>query len=102
MMFKRLRIALLVCSLVAAVSLTVRADDKAPDKKPEPLPAPAPAPGPANGHGVADGCGAPCAPAYKTVCFTEWVPEQYTATATVTNKNAFPHKYTCYPPDCGP
>jgi hypothetical protein len=93
MMFKRIRITLLVCSLVAAASLTVRADDKAPDKKPEPLPAPAPATAPA-----AD----PCAPAMKTICVTEWVPEKYTATRTVYKQECVPEKYTAYRTECVP
>jgi len=84
MLFKRLRIALLVCSLVAFAGLTVRADDKAaddkaPEKAPEKIGAPTPAPA------AAGDCGAP---AYKTVCVTEWVPETYTGTPLFTNANA--------------
>jgi hypothetical protein len=94
MMYKRVRIALLACSLVAAVSLTVRADDKAPDKKPEPLPKPAEAAAPAH-----DAC-APAAPAYKTICVTEWVPENYTATRTVYKRECVPEKYTAYRTEC--
>jgi len=90
MLFKRVRIALLVCSFVAVAALTVQADDKAPDKKPEPIPAPAAAPTPAP------------APAMKTICVTEWVPENYTATRTVYKKECVPEKFTCYHTECVP
>jgi hypothetical protein len=98
MLFKRLRIALLVCSLVAFAGLTVRADDKAaddkaPEKAPEKIGAPTPAP-------AADGCGGCPAPAYKTVCVTEWVPETYTGTRTVYKRECVPEKFTCYRTEC--
>ena len=98
MLFKRVRLALLVCSLVAVAALTVRADDKAPDKKPEAIPAPAaaaPAPQPA----ASSDCGG-CGPTYKTVCVTEYVPESYTATRTVYKTECVPQKYTTYRTEC--
>jgi len=93
MLFKRVRLALLVCSLVAVAALTVRADDKAPDKKPEAIPAPAAAaPAPA--------ASSDCGPTYKTVCVTEYVPESYTATRTVYKTECVPQKYTTYKTEC--
>jgi hypothetical protein len=87
MLFTRVRIALLVCSFVAVAVLTARADDKTDDKKPEPIPAPKAPP-------------AAAAPAYKTVCVTEWVPETYTGTRTVYKKECVPEKYTAYRTEC--
>jgi hypothetical protein len=104
MLFKRVRIALLACSLVALAGLTVRADDKADDKDKPPEKAPekigAPTPAPAPPHAAGD-CGG-CAPAYKTVCVTEWVPETYTATRTVYKTECVPEKYTAYRTECVP
>jgi hypothetical protein len=95
MLFNRIRIALLVCNFVAIAALSVQADDKAPDKKPEPIPAPAAAPVPAPAP-------APCAPAMKTICVTEWVPESYTATRTVYKKECVAEKFTAYKTECVP
>jgi hypothetical protein len=45
---------------------------------------------------------APCAPAYRTVCVKEWVPETYPCTRTV-YKTEYKHEaYTAYKTECVP
>jgi len=70
------RCALLAGVLSAAAVLPARADDAA-----------APA---------------PCAPAYRTVCVSEWVPEQYQCTRTVYKTECRTETYTAYKCECVP
>src|SRR5688572_18884299 len=103
-MIWRIRIALLTSVVVAsAFCSVVRADEKLPaDEKKEPpvekkeekkeiIAAPhAP---------VAHGCGAP---AYQTVCVTEWVPEYYKTTRTTYKSTCVQERYTAYRHECVP
>lgn len=81
MMWKRSRIGLLACGVLAALTVSVRAGDCCG------TPAP-----------VTGDCGAPCAPVvqYRTVCVTEWVPEYYQTTRTVLKAETVAEKYTAY------
>lgn len=45
-------------------------------------------------------CAAPCAPAFRTVCCTEWVPENYVTTRTVYKTECVQEKYTAYRTEC--
>ncbi len=45
-------------------------------------------------------CAAPCAPTYRTVTVTEWVPEHYTATRTVCKTEQAQETYTAYRTEC--
>src|SRR5581483_9641460 len=45
---------------------------------------------------------APCAPATRTVCCTEWVPEQYQCTRTVYKTECRTENYTAYKTECVP
>ena len=47
-------------------------------------------------------CAAPCAPAYRTVCCTEWVPEQYQCTRTCCKVEHKQEAYTAYKCECAP
>jgi hypothetical protein len=51
-------------------------------------------------HG--DGCGAPCAPATRTVCVTEYVPQQTVETRTVFRTVCVPETYTACRTECVP
>ncbi len=76
MIWQRIRTPLLAGGVLAALAVTVRAGD-----------------GP---------CAAPCAPATRTVCVTEWVPENYVATRTVYKTECVQEKYTAYRTECVP
>src|SRR4051794_14315549 len=100
MMWQRARIALLAGAFVAAVAVTARGED-APRKDRSPAPVPAPAAAPASAWQPApyappvaapapvggDSCAPPvaesCAPAFRTVCVTEYVPQNTVETRTV-------------------
>jgi hypothetical protein len=69
---KHLRVALLAGSIVAAMALPARADDCC---------------------GTAASC---CAPAFKTICVKEWVPESYTYNVTVYTRECREETYTAY------
>src|SRR5262249_24777504 len=93
MFSQRVSSALLAGALVAASSLTARAqDEKDPPHKAPPAPPPA-APAPA-----AD----PCAPAYRTICCTEWVPVQVTCERTVYKTEYRNEEYTACKWECFP
>jgi hypothetical protein len=47
-------------------------------------------------------CDAPCAPPMRTVCVTEWVPENYVTTRTVYRTECVQEKYTAYRTECVP
>jgi hypothetical protein len=107
-MIWRIRIALLTSVVMASTLCTVRADEPlADDTKPADAPkkeAIAPPVAPAVRAPVApvpapDGCGAP---AYRTVCVTEWVPEYYKTTQTVWKRECVQEKYTAYKTECIP
>jgi hypothetical protein len=81
MIWQRIRTSLLVGGLLAAAPVAARAGD-----------------GPCCG----DSCGAPCAPVMRTVCVTEWVPENYVSTRTVFKTECVVEKYTAYRTECVP
>jgi hypothetical protein len=45
---------------------------------------------------------APCAPAFRTVCVTEWVPQQYVATRVCYHSECAQEKYTAFRAECVP
>ncbi len=47
-------------------------------------------------------CGPPCAPAVRTVCVTEWVPQQYVTTRVSYRAECVQEKYTAYRTECVP
>lgn len=100
MFWQRVSSALLAGTFVAMTSLSARADEpKAPaDAAPAPAPAPAAAPAPA--PAPAGDCGNPCAPAYRTVCVTEWVPERVQCERTVMKYETRQEKYTAFRCEC--
>jgi hypothetical protein len=90
MFWQRVSSALLAGTFVAMASLSARAED-------EPrAPAPAPAPAPAAAPAAAD----PCAPQYRTICCTEWVPEKVQVERTVMKYEMRQEKYTAYECKC--
>jgi len=56
----------------------------------------------AAGPARADDAAACCAPAYRTVCVKEWVPEQYQCTRTVYKTECKTETYTAYKCECVP
>jgi hypothetical protein len=54
------------------------------------------------GSAHAGDCAAPCAPATRTVCVNEWVPEQYQCTRTVYKTECKQETYTAYRCECVP
>jgi hypothetical protein len=76
MNWQRVRTSLLAGGFLAALTAPVRAGD-----------------GPGD---------APSAPATRTVCVTEWVPENYVTTRTVYRTECVPEKYTAYRTECVP
>jgi hypothetical protein len=73
MVWQRIKLALLAGAFVAAAALPARADD----------------------------CCAP-APCTRTVCCTEWVPQQYQCTRTTYKTECRPETYTAYRCECVP
>src|SRR5690348_15564229 len=82
MNWQRARVALLTGVVLAGAALAARGGDHA-----API-APAPAT-----------C---CAPATRTVCVTEWVPEQHVETRTVYKTECAQEAYTAYRTECVP
>jgi hypothetical protein len=76
MFFQRLRTTLFVAGAFAALSASARAD------------------------GCGAPCDAPCAPAMRTVCVTEWVPQNVVETRTVYKSVSTVEKYTAYRTEC--
>jgi hypothetical protein len=108
MIRQRLRKSLLASVVMAVAALPVRAGDAAPAVPNAPLPNP-PAigggPVPFGGHApYAAGAphGAPCGPQMRTICVTEWVPQQYETCRTVYRQQCFQEKYTAYRTECVP
>jgi hypothetical protein len=109
MVWKAVRNVVAAGVLAAVAACTVRAADdaKAPVKDDAPQAPPAvapgappagvmPAPGPDGcGSGCASECAAP-APAFRTVCVTEWRPEQYQSTRTAYRTEYTQETYTAY------
>lgn len=92
MLWQRLRLALCSGAVLAAAGLA-HAQDKADralavEQGQAQQAAPAPA--------------ADCAPQYRTVCVTEWVPEQYQCTRTVYKAECRQETYTAYRCECVP
>jgi hypothetical protein len=75
MFVKRIRAAWLAAGVLAALSASARAD----------------------GDGC---CAAPCAPAMRTVCVTEWVPQNVVENRTVYKQVCEVEKYTAYRTEC--
>jgi hypothetical protein len=82
MIWQRVHTSLLASGVLVALAVAVRAGDGG---------APCGAP-----------CEAPCAPATRTVCVTEWVPENYVATRTVYKTECVQEAYTAYRTECVP
>jgi hypothetical protein len=100
MLWQRLRYALLVGAVIAALGGNAWADDAAPAAPaPNPNPAPAANPAPAPAPAAA---GAPCGGGYQTIYVNEWVPETYTTTRTVYRQEWREQQYTAYRYECVP
>jgi hypothetical protein len=84
MIWQRVRIALLACVALAAAAVAARAEGPAPGEH-------------------APGAAAPAAaPAFRTVCVQEWVPQQYEGVRTVYKTECVQEKYQAWRTECVP
>src|SRR6266545_2840653 len=106
MVWRAVRNVLAAGALIAAVAVcTVRAADEPKEKPKADAPKPADvvvpvAPAAPAAEGCAgdggSGCAADCGPQYRTVCVTEWKPEQYQTTRTAYRTETREEAYTAY------
>src|SRR4051812_24281165 len=96
MNWQRARVAVLTSVVLAGVALSVRAEE---DNSGHHMAAPA---APAAPLMTSAPVASSCAPAMRTVCVTEWVPEQYETVRTSYRTECVQEAYTAHRTECVP